>query len=285
MAYRHIISHKQSDFFPESVAPPTIPSGRAIKVPKPLAFEYAPLTCAPYNGCGFGCTYCCIPLFTQHQNSRAVFDAGAVPKEDFLNDVEHDARRLAELGIHDQQILLCFASDPYPPVADTTLTRKVIEVLNKYNQPRTLLTRAGERSLRDLDLFRTDRDAYGNTLISVDDAFTRKWELNAPSPGERIAALRKAHEMGFFTWNSGEPVIHPEHIFAMVRATYPFTNHYKFGPLNHFPKVVAHVNWRDFTLRMVDLLTKVNRTAYFKKELQRYLPKGYPNPMRIQQHF
>jgi DNA repair photolyase len=286
MPYTRII--RQSDLFPETVAPCVDPRKvcKYIYEPKFLAFEYATLTCNPYTGCGFRCSYCSVPMITQHQNSRAKFDAGAVEKSDFLKGVALDARRYAEAGITDQ-VLLSFASDPYPPVADTTLTRKVIETIIAYQ---TLgfgvLTKAGERSLRDLDLFRPTMDFYAQTMISVDDAFTRKWELNTPLPGERIAVLRIVHDKyGIFIWISIEPVIDPEHALAVVRATYPFVHHYKIGPLNYFPEVVKDVNWRDFVLRMVDLLTKVGRTAYFKKELQRYLPKGYPNPMRIPQHF
>jgi len=32
------------------------------------------------------------------------------------------------------------------------------------------------------------------------------------------------------------------------------------------------------------MLVRYNKTAYFKKDLQPFLPAGYPNPMRVPQH-
>jgi hypothetical protein len=35
---------------------------------------------------------------------------------------------------------------------------------------------------------------------------------------------------------------------------------------------------------MVDLVTQLGIKAYFKKDLQPYLPAGYHNPLRVPQH-
>jgi hypothetical protein len=37
-------------------------------------------------------------------------------------------------------------------------------------------------------------------------------------------------------------------------------------------------------LRMIDLLQSLGSAHYIKKDLQKYLPAGYHNPMRVQQH-
>jgi len=39
-----------------------------------------------------------------------------------------------------------------------------------------------------------------------------------------------------------------------------------------------------YTLRMIELLNRHGAKHYIKKELQPYLPAGYPNPLRIVQH-
>jgi hypothetical protein len=43
-------------------------------------------------------------------------------------------------------------------------------------------------------------------------------------------------------------------------------------------------DWRDYTLRMVDTLNRVGARHYIKKDLQPFLPSGYPNPLRVPQH-
>ena len=48
-------------------------------------------------------------------------------------------------------------------------------------------------------------------------------------------------------------------------------------------EITRATDWRDYTLRMVELF---NRLAchYIKRDLQPYLPAGYPNPFRVKQH-
>jgi hypothetical protein len=43
-------------------------------------------------------------------------------------------------------------------------------------------------------------------------------------------------------------------------------------------------DWRDYTLRMLDTLNRVEARHYIKKDLQSFLPPGYPNPLRVPQH-
>jgi hypothetical protein len=43
-------------------------------------------------------------------------------------------------------------------------------------------------------------------------------------------------------------------------------------------------DWRDYTLRMVDTLSRVGARHYIKKDLQAFLPLDYPNPLRVAQH-
>jgi DNA repair photolyase len=119
-----------------------------------------------------------------------------------------------------EQVLLSFSTDPYHP-GDTTPTRQTIEILTKHGLGFCTLTKGGTRALRDIDLFRRDRDAFAATLTSLDDHFSRKWESNAPLPGDRIAALKRFHDAGIFTWVSIEPVLDIEASLAVVEATHP----------------------------------------------------------------
>jgi DNA repair photolyase len=257
----------------------SVKGATVIYVPKTEAFEYAGLATNPYRGCGHACPYCSVP-FTTHQD-RAEFNAGAILRTDYLPRLRKDAALYQAAGIT-EQILIAFITDPYHP-GDTRPTREALEILTEHGLGKCVLTKGGRRPLRDLDLFRPDRDAFAVTLISVDDTFCRKWEPNAPLPASRIAALKAFHEKGIFTWPSIEPVIDPEMALAVVAETHSYVDHYKIGPL-HYLNLTQAVDWRAFTLRMVELLTRYNKTAYFKKDLQPFLPAGYPNLMRVPQH-
>src|SRR6516164_2214449 len=248
-----------------------------IYAPEGQAGEYAPLAANPYRGCGHGCAYCYVPAVIKM--SRPEFDAGAVPRPDFLSKLTKDARKYQALGVS-AQVMLSFTTDPYNPF-DTTLTRPTLEVLRDHGLGFCTLTKGGLRATVDIDLFRPDRDAFACTLTSLDDRFSKKWERNAALPGERIQALKMFHERGIFTWVSLEPTLDVEASLAIVGATHEFVDLYKVGRVNYLP-MNKTTDWRDYTLRMVDKLQ--GKAHYIKRDLQPYLPKGYFNPLRVQQH-
>lgn len=256
-----------------------VPGCSYIYQPKGQAGEYSPLAANPYRGCGHACRYCYVPLVLKMK--RPEFDAGAVPRQDFIKMLTRDARKYEAAGIT-RQVMLSFTTDPYHP-GDTALTRQTIEVLIEHGLGFCTLTKGGTRALRDIDLFRPDRDAFASTLTSLDDEFSRKWEPGAALPGDRIAALRAFHERGIFTWVSLEPTLDVESSLRIVEETHPFVDLYKVGRVNYLP-MTKTTNWRDYTLRMVDLLQRTGAGHYIKKDLQGYLPEGYPNVMRVNQH-
>lgn len=250
-----------------------------IYAPAGQAGEYAPLAANPYRGCGHGCAYCYVPLVTKQP--RPAFDAGAVLRADFIRNLTHDAKKYQKLGIT-AQVMLSFTSDPYH-LNDTTPTRKVLEILIEHGLGICTLTKGGSRALRDLDLFRPDRDSFASTLTSLDDAFSLKWERNAALPWDRIRTLRAFHDKGIFTWVSLEPTLDVESSLSIVQETHNTVDLFKVGRVNYLP-MTKTTDWRDYTLRMVNLLQRLGAKHYIKKDLQQYLPEGYPNPLRIQQH-
>ena len=250
-----------------------------IYVPAGQAREYAPLAANPYRGCGHGCAYCYVPKVLKME--RDEFDAGAFPRPDYLALLTKDARRCQAAGIH-EQVMLSFTTDPYHP-GDNTLTRQVLEVLQEYGLAICTLTKGASRSYRDFDLFRPERDAFACTLTSLDDAFSKKWERNAAMPGERIAALRRFHDKGVFTWVSLEPTLDVESSLQIVRETHGFVDLYKIGRVNYIP-MTRTTDWKTYTERMIELCAQLGVKHYVKKDLQPYLPAGYYNPLRIPQH-
>lgn len=251
-----------------------------IYAPAGQAGEYAPLATNPYRGCGHGCAYCYVPGVIKMD--RREFDAGANLRPSFMSGLLRDARRYQEAGIT-EQVMLSFTSDPYHS-DDTAPTRATLEILIEHGLGICTLTKGGLRALRDLDLFRQDRDAFACTLTSLNESFSKKWERNAALPAERIAVLKAFSDAGIFTWVSLEPTLDIEASLAIVEATHGFVDLYKVGRANYLKEITRTTDWRDYTLRMVDLLNRLGACHYIKKDLQPFLPAGYPNPLRVKQH-
>lgn len=245
---------------------------KIIYPPAGQAGEYSRLATNPYRGCGHGCVYCYVPAATFQ--SRAEFNAGAVPRKDFLRKLRGDAEKYQAVG-SEEQVMLSFTTDPYHP-GDTVLTRHTIEALKEHGLGFCTLTKGGSRALRDIDLFRPDRDAFASTLTSLDDDISRRWEPDAALPGDRIDTLRHFHARGVYTWVSLEPVYDTDATLAIIERTHGFVDLFKIGRIN-YSKLTAKINWREFTERVLDLLSQTGNDHYIKQDLQPYLPAGYAN--------
>lgn len=270
-----------------TIPPPTInPDGVSIKgctfiyAPRGQAGEYSALAANPYRGCGHACAYCYVPQVTKQD--RKEFNAGAVDRANYLNSLQADGVKYRRAGIT-EQVMISFTSDPYHP-GDTSLTRASLEVLIEHGLGVCTLTKGGTRGLRDLDLFRPDRDAFASTLTSLDDRFSQKWERGAALPGDRVEALRRFHDAGIFTWVSLEPTLDVESSLSIVDATHEFVDLYKVGRANYVAAITKTTDWEDYTHRMIDKLQRLNKLHYIKLDLQPYLPPGYHNPLRVPQH-
>lgn len=263
-------------FMPNSAA---VKGCSHIYAPAGQAGEYAPLAANPYRGCGHGCVYCYVPGVLKMK--RTEFDAGAVPRDGFLAALTKDAKKYQAAGSR-EQVMLSFTTDPYHP-GPNLLTRETLQVLAAHGLGFCTLTKGGTRALRDLDLFRRDRDAFATTLTSLDEDFSRKWERHAALPADRLMALSIFHAAGIFTWVSLEPTLNVDNSLRIVLATRSYVDLYKIGRVNYLP-MTKTTDWKDYTLRMIDLCQRLGVRHYVKKDLQPFLPAGYPNPLRVPQH-
>ncbi|MDO8534225.1 MAG: radical SAM protein [Xanthobacteraceae bacterium] len=259
---------------------PKVPGADVIYRPAGEAGEYAPLATNPYKGCNHACKYCYVPLAT-HQD-RAEFNRGAVPRAGYHERLLKDCARYQRAGVT-AQVMLSFATDVYGP-RDASLTRKTLIALSDHGLSFCVLTKGGTRALQDADLYRSNRDAFAVTLTTLAPAFSKKWEPGAPLPDDRVDALRRFHARGIFTWVSLEPTLDVEASLEIVRATHGFVDLYKIGRANYLKEITRTTDWRDYTLRMIDLCQQLGALHYIKRSLQEHLPPNYPNPLRVQQH-
>lgn len=267
-----------SNYFPDQ---PVVKGADVIYRPSGQAGEYAPLATNPYRGCGHKCAYCYVPLATKID--RKEFDQGAVARPNFIKRLGKDCSRYRDQVGTDHQIMLSFSTDPYHP-GDTSLTRESLKLLSFHGFGFCTLTKGGSRALRDIDLFRPDRDAFAVTLTSLDDDFARKWERDAAPPMDRVGALRRFKKAGIFTWVSLEPTLDVESSLDLVGATHEFVDLYKIGKANYLKEITRTTDWHGYTLRMIDLCQRLGVLHYVKRDLQPFLPDGYDNPLRVQQH-
>lgn len=259
---------------------PIVKGADVIYRPAGNAGEYAPLATNPYSGCGHKCAYCYVPLAT-HQDRRK-FDEGAFPRKGYQRRLVADARRYQRAGVT-EQVMLSFSTDPFHP-GDVGLTGFTLEALAAHGMGFCTLSKGGAAALPFASLFRPERDAYAATLTTLDDDFSRKWERAAALPADRIKTLRHFHDRGVFTWVSLEPTLDVEASLEIVRETHGFVDLYKVGRANYLKEITRTTDWRDYTLRMIELCQRVDVAHYVKADLQPYLPPDYYNPLRVPQH-
>lgn len=243
-----------------------------IYAPKGQAGEYAKLACNPYRGCGHGCIYCYVPGVLRM--SRAEFDAGAVPRPDFLRNLRKEAARYKDAGIT-EQVMLSFTTDPYHP-GGTELTRQTIKTLQEFGLGVCTLTKGDERALRDLPLFRPERDAFASTLTSLEDKVSLEWEPYAALPESRLDALKQFYQAGIFTWVSLEPVYDVDSTLRIIETAAPFVDLFKIGKINYH-RIGRTIDWQEFTGCALKAFAETGANHYVKEDLQPFLPPGYSN--------
>lgn len=250
-----------------------------IYAPRGQAGEYSALASNPYRGCGHKCAYCYVPNVLRM--TRAKFDEGAEPRENFLPLLRKEAVKYQSHGIT-EQVMLSFTTDPYHPT-DNSLTRDVLLELQRHGLGVCTLTKGGQMALRDIDIFRPDRDAFASTLTSTDPEFSLKWERGAALPQDRMDTLKAFHDRGIFTWVSLEPTLDCESSLDIIERTHGFVDLYKIGRANYLP-MTGSTDWESYTHRIVALVNRLGVKHYIKKDLQQYLPAGYHNPLRVPQY-
>jgi DNA repair photolyase len=226
-----------------------------IYEPKGRAREYAALACNIYTGCDHNCVYCYAP--NTLKKTREVFAASA-PRDGFIEKLKRESARQTGKG----QVLLCFTCDPYQHLDEKLkLTRETIQILhaNKFNV--CVLTKGGERALRDLDLF-TPRDAFATTLTTLDDATSREWEPDAALPYKRIIAIHRFYNAGIPTWVSLEPVYDPASALEIIRDTHDSVDLFKVGKLNYHPRA-KEIDWSAFARASIELLESLGYARTF----------------------
>lgn len=236
-----------------------------IYEPAGRAREYSPLALNYFKGCDHACKYCYVPNMLTRFNSN--YNHGTVINPVDFSKLEASAKKMQGCG---KQILLSFTGDPYCN-SENGETRKVLEILNKYNHKVAILTKQPDKAMKDLDLFLKfgDRFKIGSTLTFDNEKDSLEWEKGASLPIERVDALRKFAELGIKTWASFEPVIIPEQSLSLLLTVSEFIDHVKIGKINNYKGIDKQIDWGKFIFDSVRILrdAEMNDRFYIKKDL------------------
>lgn len=240
---------------------------RTLYEPKGAAREYAALGLNIYTGCDHGCTYCYAPAATKTttENFRQVKNR----PDKFIDWVTADAAALQAEGVTDH-IHLSFTTDPYCHFdVEAEMTRKVLKILLSHGLNVQILTKGGNRSLRDSSLIfdYPDQVRYGVTLTSMHDI--RDIEPYAAPFDERMRVLEVFHDQGIFTWVSLEPVLFPSEAVDIIRATQRYVDFYWIGKLNHNKKAEAKIDWNAFGQSAINACIKTGSAFKIKNDLRK----------------
>ncbi len=153
----------------------------------------------PYRGCEHGCVYCYArPSHAYLGYSPGLdFETKLVFKPDVAALLE---RELRKPGYVAKPLALGSNTDPYQPVERTLkLTRSVLEVLERFGHPVSIVTKSAG-VLRDLDILqRLSARGLVRVWLSVttlDGGLARRMEPRAATPERRLAALAGLAQAG-----------------------------------------------------------------------------------------
>lgn len=153
----------------------------------------------PYRGCEHGCVYCYArPTHAYLGHSPGLdFETQLYFKPDLPALLEKELRKP---GYVPRPVALGANTDPYQPVERTlSLTRQVLEVLERFGHPVTIVTKSAG-VLRDLDiLVRLARRNLVHVCLSVttlDPQLARRMEPRAAAPARRLAAIQALAQAG-----------------------------------------------------------------------------------------
>ena len=153
----------------------------------------------PYRGCEHGCSYCFARPTHGYLNlsSGLDFETRLFAKVNAAKCLE---RELSSARYECKTIALGTNTDPYQPVERKwKITRSVLEVAERFNQPVGIVTKNALVE-RDLDiLVPMAQKGLAEVFISVttlDHQLARKMEPRASAPSRRIAAIKRLSEAG-----------------------------------------------------------------------------------------
>jgi DNA repair photolyase len=164
----------------------------------------------PYRGCEHGCVYCYArPSHAYLGYSPGLdFESKLLYKPDVASLLEKELRKPGYIA---RPLALGSNTDPYQPIERTLkLTREVLEVMERFNHPVTIVTKSAG-VLRDINIL---QELASRNLVRVylsvttlDATLARRMEPRAATPFRRLQAIEGLSRAGIPTGVLAAPMI------------------------------------------------------------------------------
>jgi len=199
----------------------------------------------PYVGCLHACIYCYADYYTRkfsnHEEGWGEFvDVKINAPEVLLKEITKKKKGT---------IYISPLTDAYQPIeAKYRITRKILEILARYDWPIIIQTKSS-LVLRDLDVLKMfTKVKVGFTIISLDGNKSKRLEKWASSPKERIIALKVLKENGIRTFVFIGPIMpftKLEEIEKIVNESREFADEFYFDKFNIKPGLIEKLKTID----------------------------------------
>ncbi|MGB9667135.1 MAG: radical SAM protein [Candidatus Cryosericum sp.] len=197
-------------------------------------------------GCSHGCRFPCYAfLMMQRFGKVASYEEWCQPRL-VANTLQLAQKELPRLRGKARFVHLSFATDAFmyghPEV--TALTLQLMRLINSYDIPVHTLTKG---VIPEEALQLSHENQFGITLVSLDEGFRARYEPGTAPYAERVAGLRRAHDLGFQCFVNMEPYPTPniwgQDIVPILEAV-SFADEIRLGQLNYNDTVKQYAGWR-----------------------------------------
>ncbi|MCE4617735.1 MAG: radical SAM protein [Desulfurococcales archaeon] len=185
----------------------------------------------PYTGCSHFCLYCYATSYIGRKPST--------PKKNLLRIISKELSKVD----HRIPINISTSTDPYPPLErHLMLTRNLLALMIPRGY-RILITTKSDIVVRDADILSKGNAAVTVTITTLEEKISSKLEPGAPSPQNRLEALRRLGKNGVPIGVRLDPILpyindDPHDLRQLVEiiaesgATFIVTSTYKAKPDN-----------------------------------------------------
>lgn len=248
-------------------------SGKAIYKPKGKAGEYSAWACNFFTGCSNNCDYryckrgVMSHVWSDEPKLKKCFKDGGHAIEVFKKELLANLEEIKKTGL-----FFSFTTDPMIPGKTFGLTLDAIREALCMGVPVQILTKRADWMdsdtwLRTLDFYKKQAKniAIGFSLTGRDDL-----EPGASPHVERVAAMKRCHDLGFHTFASIEPIVDIVCSEVAMSDALPYCELYKVGLMSGGAKPDKFA-LKKLVERWNNHLDKLGKKVYWKQSVVDYL--------------
>lgn len=172
-----------------------------------------------YMGCPFQCVYCFSKITVEFNrkicgSNKKLTHISVSAFEKWFDKAMNSAvnyKNSAHIAIKERIPLKIGGNcDPCPPIElKLGITKGVLKHLHKYDYPVQILTKNPKVLYEIAKEFKNSNWALSVSLISSDDDYLKKIEVNTPSASERLKYISKLVDLGYKVFVKIQPAIYP----------------------------------------------------------------------------